>query len=209
MLSLHTTLISFIISTITCTNLLLQLCFARFFPHLTKYFRCRLAPHPFSRKKIFLMRIFPHFYIQLYHQLNLSSRINIRTYLLCTLTSFFTFVICFFHSKRSLFVYTVLLARERRVHVTPSIISFMFFLVNVFFLFHLLLLHFKYFTLSEGNEFISILDAFTFLFTKARACILIYFFFVFVLNFVFLDNYFCRCTDAIFVVKSFSDETRL
>lgn len=79
------------------------------------------------------MRIFPHFYIQLYHQLNLSSRINIRTYLLCTLTSFFyfrylllpqqTFFICLHSSVGT--------RKKSSCHAFNHIVYV--FLVNVFF----------------------------------------------------------------------------
>lgn len=112
-LSLHTTLISFI-STITCTNLLqlfsLLLSTLYVFPSYTTYFRCRLAPHPFFPKKIPDARIFSHFYStfiisSIYHQelifeLTFCARSQVsRSRLLLP--------------RRSLFVYTELCWRKK------------------------------------------------------------------------------------------------
>lgn len=195
-LSLHTTLISFI-STITCANLLqlfsLLLSTLYVFPSYTTYFRCRLAPHPFFPKKIPDARIFSHFYStfiisSIYHQelifeLTFCARSQVsRSRLLLP--------------RRSLFVYTELCWRKKEEFMSRLQSYRLCFLVNVFLCLSLFVLRSEYFSVERREQFISMLDASPFytIFTKARACILICFLF-FVLNFVFLDNYFSnvRC----------------
>lgn len=175
MLSLHTTLISFI-STITCTNLLqlfsLLLSTLYVFPSYTTYFRCRLAPHPFFPKKIPDARIFSHFYStfiisSIYHQ----ELIFELTFCARLLLGFF------YHGVRYLFTQSFAGARKKSsCHAFNHIVYV--FLVNVFLCLSLFVLRSKYFSVERREQFISMLDASPFytIFTKARACILICFF---------------------------------
>lgn len=88
-------------------------------------------------------------------------------------------------------------------------IVYVFFSVNVSL--SLSLLYSESCLVERREQFISMLDALLFytIFTEARACILIHFFFLFfVLNFVFLDNYFPNVRCNICCQKFFSDEMR-
>lgn len=212
-LSLHTTLISFI-STITCANLLqlfsLLLSTLYVFPSYTTYFRCRLAP---STSSIFPEKDswwFSHFYStfiisSIYHQelifeLTFCARSQVsRSRLLLP--------------RRSLFVYTELCWRKKEEFMSRlQSYRLCFFSKRFPLSLPLRSLLRVFFGWAKGTIY-KYVGCVTFLYDIYEStCLHSYLFFlVFCSLFLILYSWtiIFRMYDAIFVVKSFSsDETR-